>query len=174
MLQRNWFCGVCDVPLLFLVLKVDRQLWLQKLCMVPFPSGDMMTSWGRFITLKEWKKRHNILLLSMDKTMFGTHFWQVLHTFEAPLPLGMNVSRHKVEQKSAGEPFLWNAVCPFTRCFPQWEQNMCCNELDWSSPPEVTENTDPIFRSSWRRQNQVRGVHNYIYMIFLVFLTFLF
>lgn len=46
----------------------------------------------------------------------------------APLVTGRDVVRQVVEQKSAGEPFLWNAVWPFIRLFLQLEQDMCCDD----------------------------------------------
>lgn len=72
---------------------------------------------------------------------------------EFPLTAGRDVVRHSVEQNSAGEPFLWKAVCPFLRFLLQWEQYMytedglmtgsvCVSEV------EFTEKTDPICKSS--------------------------
>lgn len=63
---------------------------------------------------------------------------------------GRDVPRQSVEQKIAGEPFLWKAVCPFMRFFLQWEQDMCTDEglTTGVSVAGVTEKTDPILRSS--------------------------
>lgn len=80
-----------------------------------------------------------------------THFWQWWQILEALK--GRDVPRQSVEQKIAGEPFLWKAVCPFMRFFLQWEQDMCTDEglTTGVSVAGVTEKTDPILRSSCRR-----------------------
>lgn len=70
--------------------------------------------------------------------------------------------RQLVEQKIAGEPFRWKAVCPFMRFFLQWEQDMCTDEglmmgSVWVSVAGVTEKTDPILKSSCREQNDEAG-----------------
>lgn len=67
--------------------------------------------------------------------------------------------RQLVEQKSAGEPFLWKAVCPLMRLFLQWEQDMCKEDKGLMmgsvcvSVAGVTEKTDPILKSSCQQQN---------------------
>lgn len=60
--------------------------------------------------------------------------------------------RQLVVQKSAGEPFLWNAVCPLIRLLLQWEQDMC-SETGLAAGARgrldgVTEKTEPILKSS--------------------------
>lgn len=65
--------------------------------------------------------------------------------------------RQLVEQKSAGEPFLWKAVCPFMRFFLQCEQDICSEE-GWMmgsvcvSGAGLTEKTEPILKSSCQPQ----------------------
>lgn len=70
-----------------------------------------------------------------------------------PLTVVRDVVRQAVEQKSAGEPFLWNAVCPFIRLFLQLEQDMCNAEgltTGSVSAAGVTEKTEPILKSSYQ------------------------
>lgn len=71
--------------------------------------------------------------------------------------MGRDVVRQLVEQNSAGEPFLWKAVCPLMRLFLQWEQDMCSDTglvvVVWVWFADVTEKTDPILKSSCQQQN---------------------
>lgn len=56
--------------------------------------------------------------------------------------MGRAVARQEVEQKSAEQPLLWNAVCPFSRFFLQLKQDMCEDERTggfWELVDWVTE-----------------------------------
>lgn len=98
-------------------------------------------------------EKSQIVIWKDDIIFCCTHFWQLWQTLETPLTVGRDVVRQEVEQKSAGEPFLWKAVCPFIRLLLQWEQDMCNDEgLEVGcvcvSAAGLTEKTDPILKSS--------------------------
>lgn len=85
-----------------------------------------------------------------------THFWQLWQILVAPL--AWDNERQVVEQKSAGEPFLWKAVCPFIRFFLQWAQNMCEDgglTMGSVCVSELSEYTDPILKSSFQHERNV-------------------
>lgn len=82
------------------------------------------------------------------------YFWQLLQSFDPPLD-GSDEVRQAVEQNSAGEPFLWKAVCPLSRFFLQLEQDMWTDDglmQGRVSPEGVTEYTEPILRSSCQKE----------------------
>lgn len=94
-------------------------------------------------------------LVNVKLHLADTHrrqFWQTLEGFAAV----RDAVRQLVLQKIAGEPFLWNAVCPLMRLLLQWEQHIC-SEVGLAAgargaPDGITEKTEPILKSSCRER----------------------